>query len=209
MNSLSTLLHLQTHNNIDQSELTSYLPKLSDQFESVTFLLYSLVRWSRSQIDGFKLDKVKLNVADLIDKKLKLFQFLLLDKRLEWKLSIDQSLHIVADEEMMLIAIQNLLSNAIKFAQEGTSVHVRVYTNESQKIVISVMNQGEPVPEYLIPKLFTYDMPVSTDTRGERGTGLGLALTAFFVNLNGGVIHLVPAERGATIFSIEIPQAVS
>jgi len=147
MNSLSTLLHLQTYNNIDKSELNTYLPKLSNQFENVTLLLYSLVRWSRSQMDGFKLDKVKLNVSDLVERKLKLFQFPLLDKGLELKLTVDRSLYITVDEEMILIAIQNLLSNAIKFAHPGSVVQVKVYGNQNQGVVISITNQGETIPE--------------------------------------------------------------
>jgi signal transduction histidine kinase len=208
MNSLSTLLHMQTHNHIDQAELNTYLPKLSDQFENVALLLYSLVRWSRSQMDGFKLDRVKLNAADLVERKLKLFQIPLLDKGLELKLTVDRSLYINADEEMMLIAIQNLLSNAIKFAHPGSVVQVKVYSNQNQGVIISITNQGQPIPEHLITKLFTYEMPVSADTRGERGTGLGLALTAFFVQLNGGSISLVPAEPGTTVFCMELPKSV-
>ena len=159
-------------------------------------------------MDGFKLDKVKLNAADLVERKLKLFQIPLLDKGLELKLTVDRSLYITVDEEMILIAIQNLLSNAIKFAHPGSVVQVKVYSSLNQSVFISITNQGQPIPEHLVAKLFTYEMPVATDTRGERGTGLGLALTAFFVQLNGGSISLVPVEPGTTVFCMELPKAI-
>jgi signal transduction histidine kinase len=208
MNSLSTLLYLQSTGNISEPELKTYLPKLSEQFNNVSILLFGLVRWSKSQMDGFVLDRATINLLDIVAEKVKLFHIPLMDKGLELKLIADRPLFIKADEEMIRIALRNLISNAIKFSRNGTTIHLKVCKSEQGKVLISVTNYGDPIPDKHVNKIFTYEMPSAVDSRGERGAGLGLAMTAFFVRLNGGDIYLAPSEVGTTTFCIEMPEAI-
>ncbi len=208
MNTLSTLLYLQSKENISTHELKFFLPKLNEQFNNLSGLLFSLVRWSRSQMEGFVLDKTNINLVNLAEKEVKIFHPQLLDKGLELKLSATHPVLIRADEEMIRIALRNLISNAIKFARTGTPIQLKIFKNEKNKVLFSVTNVGEQIPSGLLNKLFTYQMPSTPDMKGEKGTGLGLAMTAFFVRLNGGQINLSPSEDGSTTFCIEMPEAV-
>ena len=209
MNTLSTLLYLQSKEGINSNKLASYLPKLSEQFNNVSALLFSLVRWSRSQMEGFTLDRTMTNMVDLAEREIKSFHLQLLDNGLDMKLIAGQHLFVMVDEEMIRIAVRNIITNAIKFARKGTSIHLKVWKNENHKIIFSVTNYGEPVPPELMSKLFSYQMTSTMDSRGEKGTGLGLAMTAFFVRLNGGDIYVAPSEEGATTFCIQLPEAVT
>ena len=208
MNSLSTLLYLQTKDSISESDLKSYMPKLNEQFNNVSVLLFSLVRWSRSQMEGFVLDKTVINAVDLIQKEMKFYQLQLMEKGLDMKLIASSSFFVNVDEEMIRIGLRNLISNAIKFSCNGTTIQLRVARNEQNKVVICILNHGEAVPPELVNKLFTFHMTSTADSKGEKGTGLGLAMTAFFVRLNGGEIYLAPSEEGTTAFCMEFPEAV-
>jgi signal transduction histidine kinase len=207
MNSLSTLLYLQSKGSISENDLKSYLTKLSEQFNNVSVLLFSLVRWSRSQMEGFILDKTISNIVELTEREIKFFQLQLLEKGLEIKLTASAPVFVNVDEEMIRIGLRNLVSNAIKFARNGTSIKVIIFKNEENKVLLSVINYGEPISPKLVDKLFTYQMSSTADSKGEKGTGLGLAMTAFFVRLNGGEIYLAPSEEGTTAFCIEMPEA--
>jgi signal transduction histidine kinase len=208
MNTLSTILYLQSKEGINSNKLASYLPKLSEQFNNVSVLLFSLVRWSRSQMEGFTLDRTITNLVDLAEKEVKSFHLQLLDNGLDMKLSASHPLFVMVDEEMIRIAVRNIISNAIKFARKGTTIHLKVWKNENNKIVFSVTNYGEPVPPEVMSKLFSYQMTSTMDSRGEKGTGLGLAMTAFFVRLNEGDIYLAPSEDGATTFCIQFSESL-
>lgn len=208
MNTLSTLLYLQSKDNLSESKFKSYLPKLSEQFNNVSVLLFSLVRWSRSQMEGFVLDRTTINMVEVADKEVKFFHLQILDKGLELKFTAPQSLFVKADEEMIRIVLRNLLSNAIKFAPDGTTVQLRISRNDQNKVLVNVTNFGDPISPDLINKLFSYQMSPTVDSKGERGTGLGLAMTAFFVRLNGGDISLVPSMDGTITFCIEMPEVV-
>lgn len=209
MNTLSTLLYLQSKDNLSESKFKAYLPKLSEQFNNVSVLLFSLVRWSRSQMEEFVLDKATINLVELADKEVKSLHLQLLDKGLELKLSAPPFLAIEADEEMIRIVLRNLISNAIKFAPNGTSIQMKISRNDQNKVAVSVTNFGDPISPDLVNKLFSYQMSSTADSKGERGTGLGLAMTAFFVRLNGGDISFVPSKDGTITFCIEMPEVIT
>ena len=205
MNSLSTILYLQSRDKITGEDLKSTLKDLSDQFSNVSFLLHSLVRWSRSQMQGFVLDKTTVNLFDLLENKARLFHLQLMDKGLDLKINAGGPAYVNVDEDMVRIALRNLISNAIKFSRKGAQIELEVARNGTDKVQVLVTNQGDPIPPTLQSKLFTYQMPSSADTNGERGAGLGLAMSAFFVALNGGRLFLVRSENGATSFCMELP----
>ena len=207
MNALSAILHLQNRGAINEEELRIYLGKLGEEFNNVLFLLHSIVRWSKSQMEGFVLSKKDIDLVELIEVKKKLFQSQLTGKNLELKLESSESFTVHADEEMVQIALRNILSNAIKFSNSGTTIDMKVSENGDGKVQIVVTNHGDPIPEHVREKIFSYHITSNMDTKGERGAGLGLAITAFFLRLNGGEIKLIPSSNGTTTFCVELPKS--
>lgn len=206
MNALSAILHLQNRGAINEEELRIYLGKLGEEFNNVSFLLHSIVRWSKSQMEGFVLSKKDIDLIKLIEVKKRLFQSQLAGKGLELKLKPSENCTVHADEEMVRIALRNILSNAVKFSNSGTIIDMEVLENGDGKVQITITNHGDPIPEHVREKIFSYHITSNVDTRGERGTGLGLAITAFFLRLNGGDIKLIPSSNGTTTFCIELPK---
>ena len=205
LNSLSALLYMQTKGEITEKELRPFFGELHEELNNVSFLLNSLVRWSRSQMQGFVLDKTPVNILAIVENKKKLFFPQLSEKKLQLTIQSDPLAQVKADEDMLGIAIHNLISNALKFARQGTEIQVAISKNGQDKVYVVVANQGESIPEDLKDKLFTFQMPSMNDANGEHGAGLGLALSAFFIRLNGGDIYLAAAENGTTKFCLELP----
>ncbi len=208
MNALSILLHLQSTGNIKEEELKPFLNDVGSQLDSITSLLQNLVRWSRSQMEGFVPDKKLVDLSNYLHEGAKLFRSASLEKNLHIVLHAETPLMVYADEEMLRIVIRNLISNAIKFGESGTEIKIEGYKKDDQLMIIKIENEGVPIPKHLHEKLFTYQMPSSEDTSGAKGTGLGLAVAAYFVRINHGKIYLQPsAHERITTFYIEIPVA--
>lgn len=205
LNSLSALLYMQTKGEITEKELRPFFGDLHEELNNVSFLLNSLVRWSRSQMHGFVLDKTPMDILAIVENKKKLFSPQLNEKNLDLTIDSDPLVQVKADEDMLRIAIHNLISNSLKFARQGTTIQVTISKNGQDKVYIKVANQGESIPDDLKNKLFTFQMPSMNDTKGERGAGLGLALSAFFIRLNGGDIYLADTQNGTTEFCLELP----
>ena len=208
MNSLSILLHLQDNGHIKEGELKPFLNDVGSQLTSVTALLQNLVRWSRSQMEGFVPDKKLVDLSHYLHEGIKLFRSASSEKNLRLVLHAETPLMVYADEEMLRIVIRNLISNAVKFGEAGTEIKIDGFNKDVNLVTIKVENIGVPIPPHLHEKLFTYQMPSSEDTTGTRGTGLGLAVAAYFVRINQGKIYFQPSpDSRITTFCIEIPVA--
>jgi signal transduction histidine kinase len=205
LNALSGLLHLQAKGQITEGELRPFLNQIGDQLHNVTGLLNGLVRWSRSQMEGFVSQQKTVNFVAQLEELVKFFQPAASEKNLTIKLKAEPNLIVYSDEEMIRIAIRSLISNAVKFASTGSEIVIQSFLNE-ETVILRVSNEGVPIPESSREKLFTYKMQSTEGTAGERGTGLGLAMAAFFVRFNGGEIFLEPlGQNNLTEFRIELP----
>lgn len=207
MNSLAILLHLQTNGHITDTELKPFLNDVARQLNNVTMLLQNLVRWSRSQMEGFVPDKKLVDLGTYFDEGVSLFRSAASNKNLYFTLPPKKPLMVFADEEMLKIVIRNLISNAVKFAYKETEIKIES-SQEENAVTVKVTNFGQPIPFPNREKLFTYLMPSAEDTTGAKGTGLGLAVAAYFVRVNGGKIYLSPSDdEKLTSFCIEFPIA--
>jgi len=102
----------------------------------------------------------------------------------------------VASVEQVLT---NLLVNALQVSSRGQRVWVRIGA-QGGNVVIVVEDQGGGVPEMYRERVFE---PFFS-TKGEGGTGLGLALARVLVQSHGGTIVLGEGAMGAR-FTVSIP----
>src|SRR5690606_20204798 len=105
--------------------------------------------------------------------------------------------------EMEQVAF-NLVRNALDAAgRDGTASVAITLTQEDERIVLEVADNGPGVAAEIRSRLFT---PFTT-TRAD-GTGLGLALSQRLVERAGGEIALVDGGPGAT-FRVVLPRGSS
>ncbi|MDE3253607.1 MAG: response regulator, partial [Bacteroidota bacterium] len=93
----------------------------------------------------------------------------------------------------------NLISNAIKFTPKGQvniSCHVLENNPSSQKIEITVSDTGIGMDEDFMNNLFEkFIQEDSSYTRKFGGTGLGMSICKYMIDLMGGEIH-VTSKKG-------------
>jgi len=113
------------------------------------------------------------------------------------------------DKNMFERAIGNLLSNAIRHAYVGSTIQVQVQELDEQ-ITISIVNQGDTIPEENIAYLFDrfYRIDKSRQHVGSVGAGLGLSITQSIVQAYNGAISVTSKDQH-TEFKITLPCARS
>jgi signal transduction histidine kinase len=113
----------------------------------------------------------------------------------------------LADGDANLIggAILNLVSNAIKYGRPETEVTVGC-RREGDEIVLSVHNQGEPVPAQELPRVFDPYYRGSAAPAAISGWGLGLAFVKRIAEKHGGSVR-VHSQPDGTRFEIHLPAA--
>jgi two-component system sensor histidine kinase KdpD len=81
----------------------------------------------------------------------------------------------------------NLISNSLKFAPPDTVVRVHAEMQDDANVIVQVSNQGPPVPEPHLKRIFDKFYRMTAADR-VTGTGLGLSICKGIVEAHGGVI---------------------
>jgi PAS domain S-box-containing protein len=108
------------------------------------------------------------------------------------------------DGARMRQVLSNLLSNALRHARPETRVSVRAH-KEADEVVLSVFNEGSPIPEELLPVLFEPFRRGVAQFRPSGSLGLGLYIVRQVVVAHGGRVEVDTGEAGTT-FTVRLPR---
>ncbi len=107
------------------------------------------------------------------------------------------------DPDGMHQVIMNLLSNALDAVEPKTGL-IRVvcrYDAEGKSSVIDVIDNGSGIP----PSMMKHMFELFHSTKGNRGTGLGLAVTKKIVDEHEGSITVKSNPGEGTTFTVRLP----
>jgi len=101
--------------------------------------------------------------------------------------------------------LTNLMDNAIKYSPNGSKIIVR--SREEEGFVrVEVEDFGPGIPKDQLPLMFRkfsrFLRPIKEDVKG---SGLGLYLSKYFIELHGGSIRLKTLEGQGTTFTFTLP----
>ncbi len=100
--------------------------------------------------------------------------------------------------------LMNLLSNALDAVEQGKGlirVTCRYYADPLNELHVEVVDNGSGVPPSMMPHMFE----LFHSTKGNRGTGLGLAVAKKIVEEHDGSISVRSAPGEGTTFTVKLP----
>ena len=177
--------------------------ELIQMTQSTDNMLSNLLIWSKSQMDGIKSDKKRINLANTLIPVIEVFQSIAIAKKIRLDYSIEQSLIVNADQNMLQLVIRNFLSNAIKFTHPGGIVNIKVVSDELNYI-IQISDTGIGMTDEIKKSLFNVTAESSYGTKNEKGIGLGLNLCKEFTEMQGGKIWFKSILGQGSIFFISM-----
>lgn len=121
------------------------------------------------------------------------------------RLTVPEEAVISTDADAFGSVAVNLLENACKYAPPGTIVEVGLEHKE-HLWELSVADRGPGVPESERALIFRkFHRGGSEETRGTKGTGLGLYIVHRLMHGAGGRIEYRPRPGGGSIFAASFP----
>ncbi len=203
---LSSFLSLTefVNENLDEmssEELQNIAVSMNVSARNLYEMLSNLLDWSRMQRGIIvyqprlvNLKKLALNTLDLVVDAAR-------NKSVELTTDISEDIAVFADANMLSSVLRNLLSNAIKFTTSGGNVQLTARRSGTDKIEISVEDNGIGIPENLIKNLFLLNGGTSrTGTDGEPSSGLGLLICCDFIERHGSHINVESKVGKGTCF---------
>jgi two-component system sensor histidine kinase KdpD len=117
-----------------------------------------------------------------------------------------ERVEVLADCELLGLALMQLLDNALKYSSSNSVVRVRLECDEGFAS-IRVTNEGAPIPAEERERVFERFYRGSTGGRAPHGSGLGLYFARRIVMAHGGSLELdcQPANGQDTTFCLRLP----
>jgi signal transduction histidine kinase len=108
---------------------------------------------------------------------------------------------VLADKDQMIRVFNNLLKNAVQAIENEEDGLIEVLiSKESERIIISVRDNGNGIEEEVREKIFRPNFTTKTS-----GMGLGLAMVKNIINSHGGDIWFESEPHKGTTFFFTLP----
>ncbi|MCH2037382.1 MAG: HAMP domain-containing histidine kinase [Rickettsiales bacterium] len=198
---------------IDSKTLKEYLKDINDSGQHLINLLNNLLSLSKLDSGKEKLEIKPVEISDMLDNCFRGVDDLVEAKNITIHPSYEAALpSIEIDPIKITQAITHLLVNSIKFTPEGKKIFIEVknYNPDKNKkakknIVITVRDQGVGIPEDELDYIFDKFTQSSKTRTGAGGTGVGLSICKYIIELHGGFIKASNAQDEGAVFTIVLP----
>jgi two-component system sensor histidine kinase/response regulator len=198
-------LMLEKKHLLSEEDFDDLLNELYNSLTNIYKLVSNLLEWSRLQRGGIDIYPEKINLCQLIDSQIDVFDTASKNKKIKLINKIPENIFIFADENSINTVFRNLLSNALKFTKEDGNI--KIYSETDDKVVrIIIEDNGIGMSPDTVEKLFSIEKKITTyGTSGETGTGLGLILSKEFIEKNKGTISVKSEEGKGSAFTVSFP----
>ena len=181
-----------------------WLGYIRSETDRMSRLINSLLTLTRLEMSSDKSNMHKLDICNAIMEVTMPFESVAFEKGVTLFCDLlDEEIMVNGNEEQLKQVVAILTDNAIKHCYEGGTVNVDA-RRVKNKCIISVSNQGEPVPFEIRDKIFErFFRADESRSREENRYGLGLAIAKQIVENHHGSIS-VKCDDGTTTFEVII-----
>ena len=196
---------LEKVNEKDIDGLREYAEIITHSSQKAMNLLMNLMVWSHSQTGRMNFNPEYFDLKSLLWEVLEIYKDNAAQKSIHINQEISIQSPVYGDKGMLSTILRNLLSNALKFTPDGGNIQIIVHVS-STEVSVSIKDSGIGMKPALIEKLFRIDSSYTQpDTKGERGTGLGLVICKEFVDKHKGRINIESEPGEGSVFQIILP----
>jgi signal transduction histidine kinase/CheY-like chemotaxis protein len=172
-------------------QLREMVDKISVSSEEAHGLLENLLQWALVQTGGMRVKWENHNLREIVLEVFDLMRVNAKVKGIRLDIQISPDIWVHADRMMVATVIRNLVANAIKFTRSEEGYILCRATEDRDKILMMIEDNGVGIAPMHIDKLFQREgWFTEKGTKDERGTGLGLGLCREFVSLSQGKLEV-------------------
>ncbi|MEW6056487.1 MAG: CHASE2 domain-containing protein [Bdellovibrionota bacterium] len=168
----------------------------------------SILELAKIESNRINLDKRSKDINKIIEDCVRKFEFQAQSKKIAIRSELDPLFPIKIDVPLITKVISNLIDNAIKYSPEGAQIMIE--SGESLEnpgyVEITITDTGHGIAPKDLENLFSkFYRPKNDVTLQTKGTGLGLYLSRYFVELHNGSLSAESVEGRGSMFTILLP----
>jgi signal transduction histidine kinase/DNA-binding response OmpR family regulator len=215
MNAILGITEIQLQNEKNLPETQEALGEIYNAGYLLLGIINDILDLSKIEADKMELVPIKYDIASLINDAVHLNVMRYDSKPIEFNLQVDENIPVTlfGDELRIRQVLNNLLSNAFKYTDSGeVSLSVAAERTEQEAqvmLIFRVSDTGQGMTEDQIDKLFDeYSRFNMEANRNIEGTGLGMSITRYLVQLMNGEIFVESKPGKGSMFTVRLPQRI-
>lgn len=185
-------------------KLQEDLKSLRLSSEELNKYIQSILKVMRVESRDFQLHKEIADINQLIEEAILHLNSLAKEKNITINMHLEPLFSIELDPHLMIEVIQNLIENAIKYTpQNGT---ITIESKELQEnVIFTVKDTGEGIEKEELDNIWGKFVRGKNQDLKTKGTGLGLYLVKYFIELHGGQVFLESEKGLGTTVGFKLP----
>ncbi len=201
LNGLVGLNYLMSQNLDDRHKLADYLNQSITTARYLLSLVNDILDMSRLQDRDMKLENSHVNLRLLVSTAASVVKGGMSEKGIDFRMDVALPYpDITGDQVRIQQVLMNMLDNARKFTAEGGQVQLRTVQEleEEHKVrtTFLVTDNGCGMTEEFQEHIFeSFSQELETVSKGNQGTGLGMAISYQLAQLMGGELK-VNSQKG-------------
>ena len=203
LNKIRTNLEVTLMSSPDSESYRETIKEVIEDVDGVINTFNSLLAISRVESGSVSLKKEKINIKDLIEDIVDLWEPLAEEKGVVLNNECENNIYFNGNKNLLSQAISNLIDNSIKYGKEENTVNLGSNLSK-ESIVIWVSDTGPGIRNEDKEKVLDRFTRLDT-SRNTSGTGLGLSLVNSMIKFHKGKIELLDAKPRGLIVKLQIP----
>jgi signal transduction histidine kinase len=207
------LIGQELHEGIPIPAWENYLERLRINTQRLTRFVNDLLDVAALERGKLKLECRSIQLISLAEDVVGLLALKLREKELSYEVVSPSNIpEVFADPEKIRQVVINLISNAIKFTPNKGRIEIRLDTQETWGVRLSVRDSGLGIAEEDQVKIFSKFEQVHSarqTIKGPKGTGLGLAISRALIELHGQSLNVQSQKGQGSTFYFTLPYAKS
>lgn len=185
-------------NNTKDTEL-SYLERIAKNGKKINEIVKELLFFASLKKED--IEKTPVNMRTVIDSACDRFKFQIEEKSVQ--INIEENIfNCTGYAKWIEEVLYNYISNAIKYGGEPPIIDITSEKQENGYIKYNVTDNGEGVPDELIPVIFEEDN--SQKNKMIKGNGLGLSIVKRIAEKLDGYVSVESKPGEGSIFSFSL-----
>lgn len=197
-------------------EQRDYAQVATESTEHLLKVINDILDFSRIERAAMELEHIGFSLHELITSCVQAFQHTARQRKLVLELALPEGiegLQVEGDPTRIRQILVNLIGNALKFTDDG-GVHVgvqwQVLDHQLIWLTCTVRDTGIGIGEDRLESMFVaFAQADSSISRRYGGTGLGLPIARTLAERMGGTLRAQSQEGQGSLFTLEMPLALS
>ncbi len=198
---IADILKIKFNNNPEQVEL---LDNVMTSTQELNDFINSILDLTKIESQNLTLRKESKDINKIIENIVNKLEFQVSSKQMILESDLSPLYPIQVDTVLMNRVISNLIENAIKYAGKGKKILVKTW-DDPDWVYVEVRDNGLGIGPEDLAHIFDKFYRVKNDsTHAIKGSGLGLYLVKYFIELHHGVITATSTLGEGTSFIIKL-----